>query len=79
MLSYTLLGSAETFGVYECIAKNDLGTSVAELKITAHISAIKIAPADKHLAYSDAVVLEWSLFSGSPVTEINVQVKTDYT
>lgn len=80
ILNYSIeetFSSTETFGVYECVAVNDLGNSVAQLKVTPLISEIKLAPADKHLAYSDAVVFEWSLFSGSPLADLNVQVFTD--
>ena len=76
MLTYSFFGSAETID-YECIAKNDLGNTVAFLKVTPQVSAIKLSNSD--LTYSDAVVFEWSLFSGSAPNELNVQVTESYS
>lgn len=76
-MSYTIeetFSSTETFGMYECVAENDLGTSVAQLKVTPLISEIKLAWADKHITFSDAVMFEWSLFSGSPLSDLSVHV-----
>jgi hypothetical protein len=73
VLTYDLVGSAETLGVYKCIAENDLGISVGELKVTAQVSDIKLS-VDKLPVYSDAIIFEWSLYSGSPILELNVQV-----
>ena len=74
MLTYNFVSSVETFGIYKCIAENDLGINVAELKVTPHISEIKLS-VDKLPSFSDAIVFEWTLFSGSNINELNVQVE----
>lgn len=60
--------------LYECAAENEMGNTVSSLKVTPLMSEMKLTQADKHLVYSDAVVFEWSLFSGSPLSNLNVEV-----
>lgn len=60
--------------LYECAAENEMGNTVSSLKVTPLISEIKLAQADKQLVFSDAVVFEWSLFSGSSLSNLNVEV-----
>jgi hypothetical protein len=72
-LVYSFLSSSETFGVYTCIAENDLGISSQQLKVTPLATNIKISNVDLPI-WSDAFVFQWSLFSGSPIQELNVQI-----
>lgn len=69
------MASTETFGDYKCVAENELGSSSAEIKVSPMPSEILVS-SDKLPIYSDAVVFEWSLYSGSPIQEINVQLFT---
>lgn len=72
-MTYNLISSTETLGTYKCIAENDLGISVGEVKVSAQVSDIRLSN-DKVPTYSDAIVFEWLLYSGSPIVELNVQV-----
>ena len=72
-LTYTFIGSPETFGDYTCIAENELGASSSQLKVTPVASNAKISNVDLPV-WSDAFVFQWTLFSGSPIQELNVQV-----
>ena len=72
-LSYSFIGSPDTFGVYRCVAENELGASSAELRVTPQAS-VSVLTADKLPAYSDAVIFEWSVLSGSAIQELNLEV-----
>ena len=73
LVTYEFVASADTFGQYRCVADNELGSNEAYLVVKATPSDITLN--NDHLpVYSDAVVFEWSLYSGSPVLELNVQV-----
>ena len=72
-VTYEFVGSVETFGEYRCIAENELGVSSADLVVKATPSEVSLNN-DNLPVYSDAAVFEWSLYSGSPVVEIDVQV-----
>ncbi len=76
VLRYDLIGSNQTFGEYKCIAENDLGKSKVQLKVTPTISEIALNNENLPL-YSDAVLFEWSLLSGSAITDLNVQLFAD--
>lgn len=72
-LSYKFSGSEEAFGVYKCVAENEVGSSMSEVKVTGLTSDV-VLTADKLPIYSDAAVFEWTVHSGSPIQELNVQV-----
>jgi len=72
-LVYSFTSTSETFGVYTCIAENDMGISSSQLRVTPTASNIKISNVDLPI-WSDAFVFQWSLFSGSQIQELNVQV-----
>ncbi|CAF0715200.1 unnamed protein product [Brachionus calyciflorus] len=73
VLTYSFTGSNETFGDYKCIAENEMGSSTTDIRVTAHLSEVSIS-ADKLPIFSDAAVFEWSVYSGSQIQELNVQV-----
>lgn len=72
-VKYKFKNSDENFGIYKCIAENEVGKSMAEVKVTALTSDVEVT-AEKLPIYSDAAVFEWSVYSGSPIKELNVQV-----
>lgn len=73
VLTYSFVGSAETFGQYTCIAENDLGISTSQIKVTPSPSEILIST-DKLPNYSDAILFEWAVLSGSSIEELHVQI-----
>ncbi|RNA23788.1 lachesin isoform X1 [Brachionus plicatilis] len=72
-LKYGFSGGEDNFGVYKCVAENELGSSEAEVRVTGSTSDVSLT-GDKLPIYSDAAVFEWSVYSGSPIQELNVQV-----
>ena len=67
------MASSETFGDFVCMAENELGLARAEIRVEGAPSEVQIN-VEKLPLYSDAVVFEWSVLSGSAIQEINVQV-----
>lgn len=75
-LIYRFSATPETFGVYTCIAENQLGISSTQLTVTPLASNLKLTNVDLP-NWSDAFVFQWSLLSGSSIQELNVQVFAD--
>ena len=70
---YSFVSSPETIGDYTCIVENEIGISKTQLKVV-HLPSDLIISMEKLPVYSDAIVFEWSVLSGSPIQELNVQV-----
>lgn len=75
-LTYSFTSSADTIGDYTCIVENEIGMSKSQVKVV-HLPADLVINTEKLPIYSDAVVFEWSVFSGTPIQELNVQYFTD--
>lgn len=73
VLTYSFVGAAKTLGNYNCQAENEMGVSSAQLKVTTMPSEVALNN-DKLPVYSDAILFEWSVFSGSAIQELDVHV-----
>lgn len=56
------------------MAENEMGSNSVQMKVTGMPSVVSINN-DKLPLYSDAVLFEWSVYSGSPIEELDVHVK----
>ncbi len=73
-MTYTFTASAETIGEYKCVAENEIGVANSIVKVTSQAGSVSIKIDDKFPSYSDAILFEWNTLSGSPISQINVQV-----
>lgn len=76
IVTYTLDASDETFGEYKCVAKNELGISDSILEVTQEAGDVTIKN-ENFPVYSDAVLFEWSVLSGSAIKQLQVKYFTD--
>jgi hypothetical protein len=76
-LTFSFVSSSETIGDYSCIAENEIGISKTQLRVV-HLPSELVISIEKLPVYSDAIVFEWSVLSGSPIQELNVQVNKSY-
>jgi hypothetical protein len=72
-LVYSFVGSSRTFGEYICTGENEMGLISQHVSVSAMASALTISH-DKLPLYSDALLFEWSLLSGSAIQELHVQI-----
>ena len=73
-MTYTLTSSIETTGEYKCVAENEIGVDNSVVNVTPKVGGVAIKLDEKFPSYSDAILFEWSTLSGSPISQLNVQV-----
>jgi len=77
-LTYKFTSAIEKTGEYKCVAENEIGVDSSIVNVTPKAGGVTIKLDEKFPSYSDAILFEWSTLSGSPISELNVQVKFAY-